>query len=53
MVYGLGVVATSLRYLLWRWRLARPRIFSKSPPLRLGLSSYSQVEEAGGTSVRG
>ena len=52
MVYGLGVVATSLRYLLWRWRLARPRI-SKSPTLRLGLSCYSQVEEAGGTSVRG
>jgi len=53
VVYGLGVIATSLKYRLWRWHLARPRIFSKSPTLRIGPSYYSQVAEADGSSVRG
>ena len=53
VVYGLGVLATSLKYRLWRWHLARPRIFSKSPTLRIGPSYYSQVAEADGSSVRG
>ena len=53
VVYGLGVVAISLKYRLWRWHLARPRIFSKSPTLRIGLSYYSQVAGAEGSSARG
>jgi glycosyltransferase involved in cell wall biosynthesis len=36
IVYGLGVLWTSLQYRLWRWGLARPRIFSSEPELRLG-----------------
>jgi hypothetical protein len=36
VVYGLGVLWTSAQYRLWRWRLARPRIFSSEPGLRLG-----------------
>jgi glycosyltransferase involved in cell wall biosynthesis len=34
-VYGLGVVATSLQYVAWRWGLARPQIFSNDPAYRL------------------
>ena len=36
LVYGLGVLWTSVQYRLWRWGLARPRIFSGEPGLRLG-----------------
>jgi glycosyltransferase involved in cell wall biosynthesis len=39
VVYGLGVLWTSLLYRLWRWRLARPRIFSAREELRLAPSS--------------
>jgi hypothetical protein len=28
IVYGLGVLRTSLQFLAWRWGLARPRIFA-------------------------
>jgi hypothetical protein len=35
VVYGFGVLRTSLQYRLWRWGLARPRIFSVEPALRL------------------
>jgi glycosyltransferase involved in cell wall biosynthesis len=35
VVYGFGVLRTSLQYRLWRWGLARPRIFSDQPGLRL------------------
>lgn len=35
VVYGLGVLWTSLLYRLWRWRLARPRIFSDRSELKL------------------
>lgn len=31
IVYGLGVVATSVRYRLWRWGLTKSTIFAKSP----------------------
>ena len=34
-VYGLGVLWTSVLYRLWRWGLARPRIFSPRDDLRL------------------
>jgi len=35
IVYGFGVLWTSLQYRLWRWGLARPRIFSAQADLRL------------------
>src|SRR4030095_13299394 len=35
VVYGFGVLWTSLQYRLWRWGLARPRIFSDRPEHRL------------------
>lgn len=35
IVYGVGVLRTSLVYRLWRWGFAHPRIFSPSPALRL------------------
>lgn len=35
MIYGLGVLATSVMYRLWRWRLARPELFSSRADLRL------------------
>ncbi len=31
VVYGLGVLYTSVLYRLWRWRLARSRLFSPRP----------------------
>lgn len=36
VTYGLGVLRTTLAYRAWRWGLARPRIFSADPALRLG-----------------
>jgi len=35
VVYGFGVLWTSLQYRLWRWGLARPRIFSDRPELKI------------------
>lgn len=40
VIYGLGVLETSLRYRLWRWGMYRSRIFSLSPTLRLGQPYY-------------
>jgi glycosyltransferase involved in cell wall biosynthesis len=42
VIYGLGVLSTSILYRLWRWRLARTRLFSKRPTLRL-TSYYREV----------
>jgi glycosyltransferase involved in cell wall biosynthesis len=39
-VYGLGVLATSIMYRLWRWGWLRPRIFSQRPTLRLNPDYY-------------
>jgi glycosyltransferase involved in cell wall biosynthesis len=39
VVYGLGVLRTSVLFRLWKWRLVRPRLFSKRPTLRL-LADY-------------
>ncbi len=36
LIYGLGVLHTSCLYRLWKWRLARARIFSRRPTLQLG-----------------
>jgi len=35
VIYGLGVLWTSLQYRLWRWGLARPRGLSDDPTQRL------------------
>jgi len=35
IVYGLGVLKTSVAYRLWRWGLASPQIFSARPELKL------------------
>jgi glycosyltransferase involved in cell wall biosynthesis len=43
--YGLGVLGTSLAYRLWRLGLARPRIFSRSPTLRLSRAYYAHATE--------
>jgi glycosyltransferase involved in cell wall biosynthesis len=43
VVYGLGVLWTSLQYRMWRWGLARPRIFSADDDLRLQ-TRHSNVE---------
>lgn len=41
VVYGLGVLSTSILYRLWRWRLVRPAIFSRQPTLRLMEKYYN------------
>jgi glycosyltransferase involved in cell wall biosynthesis len=43
LVYGFGVLDTSLRFLLWRLAICRPRIFSQSPTLRLTSGYYFEV----------
>ncbi len=45
VVYGLGVIRTSLAYRLWRLRLLRPNFLSRSPTLRLGKTYYGQAAE--------
>jgi glycosyltransferase involved in cell wall biosynthesis len=44
VVYGLGVLSTSVLYRLWRWRLARSRLFSQRPTLRL-IDYYRDVTQ--------
>jgi glycosyltransferase involved in cell wall biosynthesis len=39
VVYGFGVLRTSLVYRLWRWGLLRPRLLSHDPALRLPSAS--------------
>jgi len=45
VIYGLGVVNTSIKYRLWKWHLHKSRLFSTSPTLRL-LPSYYEATEA-------
>jgi glycosyltransferase involved in cell wall biosynthesis len=40
LVYGFGVLGTSVRYVLNRWRIYRSQIFSPSPTLRIGGTYY-------------
>jgi glycosyltransferase involved in cell wall biosynthesis len=35
VVYGLGVLATSVKYRLWKWGLIKSRLFHASPTLQL------------------
>jgi glycosyltransferase involved in cell wall biosynthesis len=53
MVYGLGVLATSVRFRLWRMGLAHPRIFSQSPTLRLSRAYYAHAAEGAAGSPAG
>ena len=46
IVYGLGVVFTSISYRLWRWHLSRPKHFSQSPTMRLGATYYVDANAA-------
>jgi len=46
VVYGLGVLWTSVQYRLWRWGLAKPRIFSTRPELRLAPTSDTRPATA-------
>lgn len=48
IIYGLGVVITSISYRMWRWGLCRPTCFSPSPTMRLGAKYY---EDAAGSSI--
>lgn len=41
VVYGFGVLWTSVQYRLWRWGLLHPRIFSTRADLRLDVSASS------------
>src|SRR5690348_1098433 len=42
VVYGVGVLWTSLQYRLWRWGWIRPRIFSSEPALKLSPCTDAQ-----------
>jgi glycosyltransferase involved in cell wall biosynthesis len=48
VVYGLGVLRTSLQYRLWRWGLSHASIFSKRPTLRIGADYYRQSPQPAG-----
>jgi len=45
IVYGLGVLWTSLQYRMWRWGLLRPRIFSTDDGLRLQTTRASPTSQ--------
>lgn len=45
VVYGLGVLKTSIAYRLWKWGLNKSSLFSRSPTLRLQ-SDYYRGERA-------
>lgn len=47
LIYGLGVLGTSLLFRLWRMRLARPRLFCKQPTLCMNPDYYHRPEVAG------
>ena len=46
VVYGLGVLRTSLCYRLWKWGLIHPRIFASSPTLRIHSKYYVRCASA-------
>jgi glycosyltransferase involved in cell wall biosynthesis len=48
VVYGLGVVGTSLQFRLWKMGLLRPQLFSASPTLRLAAAYYAAAPGEGG-----
>jgi glycosyltransferase involved in cell wall biosynthesis len=40
VTYGIGVVATSILFRLWKWRLCKARLFNPRPTLRLEQDYY-------------
>ena len=46
VVYGFGVLATSIRFRLWKWHLVRSRLFSESPTLTLSPHYYKAIGAA-------
>jgi glycosyltransferase involved in cell wall biosynthesis len=48
VVYGIGVLQTSLLYRLWRWGLVKSRLFNERPTLRLGTPYYREDERGVG-----
>ena len=52
VVYGFGVLGTSVLYRLWRWGLVKTRLFSERPTLRLG-SGYYREDERSSRAVAG
>ena len=46
VTYGLGVLANSLKYRLWKWGLARPKLFRRQPTLQLNADYYSDAPPA-------
>jgi glycosyltransferase involved in cell wall biosynthesis len=48
ITYGVGVLRVSIAYRLWRAGLASPRIFSRSPTLRLHPEHYTRVSDDSG-----
>jgi glycosyltransferase involved in cell wall biosynthesis len=49
VVYGFGVLATSVMYRAWKWGLARWRLFDPSPTLRLASDYYRTCAGDGST----
>lgn len=47
VIYGLGVLTTTLQFVLWKWRLFVPQIFRPSPTFKLGRPYYQHVETNG------
>jgi glycosyltransferase involved in cell wall biosynthesis len=48
VTYGLGVLATSMLFRLWKWGLCRTRLFSTRPTLRLEQDYYHAAEPGPG-----
>ena len=44
VVYGLGVLVTSIKYRLWKWRFLKSRLFRAAPTLQLLPSYYASSE---------
>jgi glycosyltransferase involved in cell wall biosynthesis len=51
MVYGFGVLRTSLLFRLWKWKWLKPRLFSESPTYRLGSGYYKSARDAAATNA--
>lgn len=43
-IYGLGVLKTSLKYRLWKWKLIRTHMFEDRPTFRLSQDYYQTKE---------
>jgi glycosyltransferase involved in cell wall biosynthesis len=46
VIYGFGVLGVSLLYRAWKWGIAKPRLFSRSPTFRLKTNYYRFASEA-------